>query len=189
MRLVIESAVDKNALPFIKHVESMSQLIDNAVATTRRILTGLRPTILDDFGILAALEWQAAQFQKRTGIECVVNCVCARSEDCAKELDKPRSIALFRIFQEALTNVAKHSGASRVEIEFLRSDEEIVMSIIDNGRGMAKNRTDASIPYGILGMSERVDRLGGQISLDTPPGGGFTVTVILPLPANEEEET
>jgi len=167
----------------------MSQLIDNAVATTRRILTGLRPTILDDFGILAALEWQAAQFQKRTGIECVVNCVCARSEDCAKELDKPRSIALFRIFQEALTNVAKHSGASRVEIEFLRSDEEIVMSIIDNGRGMAKNRTDASIPYGILGMSERVDRLGGQISLDTPPGGGFTVTVILPLPANEEEET
>jgi len=180
---------DKNALPFIKHIESMSQLIDNAVATTRRILTGLRPTILDDFGILAALEWQAAQFQKRTGIECVVNCVCARSEDCAKELDKPRSIALFRIFQEALTNVAKHSGASRVEIEFLRSDEEIVMSIIDNGRGMAKNRTDASIPYGILGMSERVDRLGGQISLDTPPGGGFTVTVILPLPANEEEET
>jgi PAS domain S-box-containing protein len=180
---------DKNASPLLERVESMSQLIVAAVGTMRRIITGLRPTILDDLGLLAALEWQAAQFYKSTGIECRVNSICAKGEGCAKELDKPRSIALFRIAQEALTNVVKHSGASIVEIEFIRSDDEIVLSIIDNGRGMAENRTDVSIPYGILGMCERADQLGGKINLNTPPGGGFNVTVILPLSGNEGEET
>jgi PAS domain S-box-containing protein len=186
--LKTERPANKEATPLLGHIREMEQLINNATNVMRRIITGLRPTILDDLGLLAALEWQAAQFHKSTGIACRVNCVCAEDEDCANELDKPRSIALFRIVQEALTNVARHSGASRVEIEFHRNDEEIVMSIIDNGRGMTKDRADASIPYGILGMTERVDQLDGTISFDTPPGGGFNVTVILPLPANKEGE-
>ncbi|MDD5300717.1 MAG: PAS domain S-box protein [Gallionella sp.] len=187
--LKTELSACKDAVPLLKRIGEMSQLIDNAMGVMRSVITGLRPTILDDLGLLAALEWQAAQFHKSTGIECRVNCVCATDEDCAEELDKPRSIALFRIVQEALTNVMRHSGASRVEIEFHRNDEEVVMSIIDNGCGMAKKRAVTSIPYGILGMCERVDQLGGKISFNTPPGGGFNVTVILPLPANEEEET
>lgn len=85
--------------------------------------------------------------------------------------------------------MARHSGASSVEIEFLHSGEEVVMSIIDNGRGIPENRTETSIPYGLLGMCERVDQLGGMINFDTPPGGGFGVTVILPLPVNEEGKT
>ena len=137
----------------------MSQLINDASGITRRIITGLRPTILDDLGLLAALEWQAGQFHKLSGIECRVNCIGDKGG-----LDQPRSIALFRILQEALTNVTRHSGASRVEIEFHHSDEEVVMSVIDNGRGMTENRTDAPIPYGILGMCERAEHLGGNIT-------------------------
>ena len=180
---------DKDMMPLLEHVESISQLVSNAASLMRRIISDLRPTILDDLGLLAAIEWQATQFHKHSGIECRVNCIGDKGN-----LDKTRSIALFRILQEALTNVMRHSGASRVEIEFHHSDEEVVMSIIDNGCGMAENRPEtlkpkASIPYGLLGMSERVDQLGGKISFDTPPGGGFNVTVILPLPVNKEETT
>lgn len=172
---------NKNKMPHLEHVESMSQLINDASGITRRIITGLRPTILDDLGLLAAFEWQAGQFQKLSGIECRVNCIGDKGN-----LDQQRSIALFRILQEALTNVARHSGASRVEIEFHHSDEEVVMSIIDNGCGMTEDRADTATSYGILGMCERADHLGGNINFNTPPGGGFSVTVILPLPANEE---
>jgi PAS domain S-box-containing protein len=189
-----ELSACEDAVPLLNRLGEMSQLIDKAMGVMRGIINGLRPTLLDDLGLLAALEWQAAQFQKNTGIECRVNCVCTKDEECAKELDKPRSIALFRIAQEALTNVAKHSGATRVEIEFHRSDDEIVLSIIDNGCGMTKNRPETSnqstsIPYGVLGMCERVDQLGGKINFDTPPDGGFNVTIILPLPGKEGEET
>jgi PAS domain S-box-containing protein len=183
--LKAELLAHQETAAFLGHIGVMLQLIDGAMGIMRGIITGLRPTILDDLGIQAALEWQAAQFQKLNGIECRVNCIYSTGEGGVKQLDKLRSIALFRIAQEALTNAAKHSGASRVEIEFLNNGEEIVMSIIDNGCGMTKNRTDSSIPYGILGMRERVEQLGGMIGFDTPPGGGFSVTVILLLPANE----
>jgi len=171
-----ELPANSNTAPLLDRLETMSQLIDNATATMRNIVTGLRPTMLDDLGLLAALEWQAEQFHKRTGIKCMINCIGNKGG-----LENQHSIALFRISQEALTNVLRHSGASSVEIEYHHSDDEVVMSIIDNGRGMKKTNTDASKGYGILGMRERVDRLGGSISFDIPPGGGFNVTVILPL--------
>ena len=181
--LKTELSANNETRPYHERIREMSQLINNASSVMRHIITGLRPSILDDLGLLAAIEWQAVQFQKRTGIECRVNCIGDKGD-----LDKLRSVALFRIAQEALTNVSRHSGASRVEIEFHHSDEEVVMSIIDNGRGVTENRTDASIPYGMLGMIERVDQMGGKINFDTPPTGGFNVTVILPLPASEEEK-
>jgi signal transduction histidine kinase len=171
-----ELPANRKTAPLLDHLETMSQLIDNATTTMRNIVTGLRPTMLDDLGLLAALEWQAEQFRKRTGIKCMINCIGNKGG-----LDNQHSIALFRISQEALTNVLRHSGASCVEIEYHHSDDEVVMSIIDNGRGMTKNNADASKCYGILGMRERVDQLGGSISFDIPPGGGFNVTVILPL--------
>ncbi len=173
----------KDATPFLEHVKSMSQLIDDAVGAMRRIITDLRPTVLDDLGLLAALEWQCAQFHQRTGIEYWVNCI----EDKGK-LDDQRSIALFRIFQEALTNVSRHSGASRVEVEFHHSDEEVILSIIDNGRGTPEEHTISPSSYGIRGMRERVEQLSGKIKFDTPPSGGFGVTVILSLSASNNKE-
>ena len=171
-----------------ERVAEVSKLIDRATGAMRKVITGLRPSILDDLGLYTALEWQAAQFKKLTGVECRVNSVCDPLHDCRKKLDKPRSIALFRIAQEALTNVAKHSGATLVEIEFHRNEEEIVISIIDNGRGISQDHSVSPHSYGMLGMRERVDQLDGQISFDTPPGGGFSVTVSLPLPAKASEE-
>ena len=178
-RLTAELPVNGKSKSLLDHAASISQLLDSAVNVTRRVITGLRPTILDDLGLLAALEWQAVQFNKRTGIECRVNCV----EDKGK-LDKQRSIVLFRIFQEALTNVLRHSGASRVEVEFHHSNEEVALSIRDNGCGFPANHTISPTSFGIRGMTERIEQLGGDIKFDTPPGGGFIITAVLPLSAD-----
>ena len=181
-RLAEELPADEKAAPLLGHIEAMAKLIDNAVHVTRRVITGLRPTILDDFGLMAAIEWYAAQFSKRTGIECRVNCVAG--EGCEKKLYRVRSINLFRIFQEALTNVLRHSSASRVEVEFHRDDGGILLSISDNGCGIKEERGGGPIHYGMMGMTERVDQLGGKIKFISPPSGGFRVEVCLPLPAN-----
>ncbi|HCI14375.1 MAG: hypothetical protein A2063_00260 [Gallionellales bacterium GWA2_60_142] len=172
------------ALPSIMRIQSMTQLIDNAADAARRIITGLRPAILDDFGLLAAIEWQCTQFQQRTGIECRVNCVENRGE-----LDKARSIALFRILQEALTNVMKYAGASCVEIEFLHGSGEVMLSIYDNGRGLAEGQDVDFDHYGMLGMVERAEQLGGTVRFDSQPGNGLGVVVTLPLSADENEGT
>lgn len=169
--------------PLLEHVESMTQLIDNAVGVTRRVISDLHPTILDDLGLVAALEWQCGQFRKRTGIACEVN--CAEGNDDERKLDKTPAINLFRIFQEALTNVAQHSGATRVDVEFQHGDEAIILSISDNGRGLPEQHTIAQTSYGLRGMRERVAQLDGQIKFDSPPGGGLRVTVTLPLTAGK----
>jgi len=181
--LAEELSAHKEATPLLQHIELMAQLTDNATNATRRIITGLRPSILDDLGLLAALEWQAAQFHKRTGIECRVN--CGLEEGCEKQMGKAQSINLFRIFQESLTNVSRHSGASRVEVGFHQDDEGISLSISDNGRGMPEKRPGAPPSYGILGMTERVEQLGGTIKFGSPPNGGFSVKVMLPTRRQE----
>ena len=151
----------QEVLPFREHFESMVQLTDNATHVVRRIISDLRPTILDDLGLAAALEWYARKFEKRTGIECGVNCIV--NDGCKEKLNKLQSINLFRIFQEALTNVARHSGASRVQVEFLcdgtDGEGEILLSVSDNGHGRLEESAVAHQSYGILGMVERVDQM------------------------------
>jgi signal transduction histidine kinase len=175
----------KETRPLQECAKSMIGLLDTAVLATRRIITDLRPTLLDDLGLMEALKWQSAQFQKRTGIEC--RFACAGGEDCEDRLDKVQSINLFRIFQETLTNVARHSGATRVEANLRHDDKEAALTISDNGRGLPEGHTIASTSYGLRGMRERVAQLGGKIKIDAPPGGGFRVKVILPLPAGNEK--
>jgi len=175
-RLTSELSADNAVSPLLLRVNSMSELLDSAVGATRSIITDLRPTILDDLGLLAALEWQAEQFHKHSGISCRVNCV----EDTCN-LDNHSAITLFRIFQETLTNIARHSGASRVEVEFQCNNEEVTMSVSDNGRGLPDGYTAAPTSYGMRGMSERVKQLGGNIKFNSPPGGGLNITVVLPL--------
>jgi PAS domain S-box-containing protein len=174
------------AAPLLEHVETMTQLIDNAVGVTRRVISDLHPTIIDDLGLAAALKWQGGQFHKRTGIACEV--ICADDNDDERKLDKTPAINLFRIFQEALTNVSQHSGATRVNVEYLQGDEEIILSISDNGRGLPAGHVLAQTSYGMRGMRERVAQLDGQILFDCPPGGGLRVTVILPVAAGHNKE-
>ncbi len=186
--LAEEMSAHKETTPLLKHVELMARLTDDATSTMRHIITGMRPTILDDLGLRAAIEWHAKQFCVRTGIDCHVDCIV--EDGCEHILDKVQSINLFRILQEALNNVMKHSGASKVVVEYYQGEEEVTMSIRDNGCGMPENHTINRESYGMLGMAERARQIGGQIYLDDKPGGGFSVTVKLPLSernANEEE--
>jgi two-component system sensor histidine kinase UhpB len=153
------------------------------VGVTRRVISDLYPTIIDDLGLVAALRWQCKQFHKRTGIACEVFCP-GNDED--RKLGKIPAINLFRIFQEALTNVSQHSGATQVNVEFQQNDNEVFLSITDNGRGLPENHVSAQTSYGMRGMRERVAQLGGRISFENPPGGGLRVTVELSPAANND---
>ncbi len=176
---------NQDTSPLLEHIESMTQLIDSAVSVTRRVISDLHPAILDDLGLVAALEWQCGQFHKRTGIACKVHSTEDKNDEI--KLDKTQAISLFRICQEALTNVSQHSGATRVGVEFHQGDEEIILSISDNGRGLPEKHIIAQTSYGMRGMRERVAQLEGQIIFDSTPGGGLRVTVILPLAAEHDK--
>ena len=189
-RLSGKLSANEQTRPLLEHVEAMTQLIDNAVGVTRRVISDLHPTILDDLGLVVALEWQCGQFSKRTGIDCRLS----GAEDAGENgeegiLDKTVAINLFRIFQEALTNVAQHSGATGVKAEFQQNEEEIILTISDNGRGLPEGHVIAQTSYGLRGMRERVAQLNGQILFDQPPGGGLRVTVILPAAAGQDKDT
>ncbi len=160
-------------------IDGMSDLIDDTVQTVRRIATELRPGILDDLGLPAAIEWQAEEFARRTGIACQVWL-------SHEELDLERALAtaLFRILQEALTNVARHAGATQVTITLeQRAGEvggELVLAIYDNGRGITESQANNSISLGILGMRERARTWGGTMSLHGPAGQGTQLVVRIP---------
>lgn len=162
-------------------LRSTEALVDGALETTRRISTELRPGILD-LGIVAALEWQAAEFEKRLDMACRMT--CAHEEIT---LDGEISIALFRIFQETLTNIAKHAGATRVEIELEAGEESITLHVHDNGRGIAGDDLAKPQAFGILGMQERARGLGGSAGVRRTRTG-TTATVRLPRSAPTEAE-
>ena len=185
-RLAGKLSGSEQTAPLLEQVESITQLIDNAVGVTRRVISDLHPAIIDDLGLAAALQWQCVQFRKRTGIACEV--IGTEDKDDERKLDKTTAINLFRIFQEALSNVARHSGATRVSAEFHQGDDEIILSISDNGSGLPEKHVIAQTSYGMRSMRERVAQLDGQILFDTPPGGGLRVTVILPATAGQNRE-
>lgn len=156
-------------------VRSMFGLIDKTILLGRKIATELRPGILDDLGLVDALEWQAQEFEDRTGIHCEF---VSLPENL--QLDTYRSTTLFRIFQETLTNVARHAKASRVSIALQVQPESITMEIQDNGRGITEQEIQNSRSLGLLGMRERVLVFGGEILLQGQPGKGTKVIVKLP---------
>ena len=175
-----ELSAEMEKQQLLQRVESMSQMLFNAITSMRNIITDLRPAILDDLGLLAALKWQAEKFQQRTGIKCWCECI---GEKCREErLNDQLSINLFRIFQEALANVEQHSGATRVDVELIPERDDVVMTICDNGNGFPVGVTVGSTSYGLRGMGQRAKLLGGKIRFDSMPGVGLSVTVTLPMP-------
>lgn len=161
-------------------IKSMSGLIDTTVQAVRRISSELRPGLLDDLGLTAAIEWQAQEFCSRAGLRCHI-----RSEPEDIILDQSRSIALFRIFQEALTNVARHAQATRVEVILEKNTETVEMEIRDNGKGITAEQLAASRSFGIIGIRERVYSLGGELRIKGALQQGTIVHVSLPLGAQE----
>ena len=158
-----------------ERTETMIALIDDAVKTVRRIATDLRPGILDDLGLLAALEWQCSEFEKRTGIKCNFN-------SSIPELDCERDVAtgIFRIFQEALTNVARHSGATSVHTEVRSDDGYVTLAIQDNGRGFDPEQARRNGSLGLVGMKERALMMDGELSISSGEGGGTLIVLRAP---------
>jgi two-component system sensor histidine kinase UhpB len=159
-----------------KKVESMGALVDTIVSSVRRIATELRPGILDSLGLMAAIEWQAMDFQARTGIECELSLL----PDGLDLYDRQVS-SIFRIFQEILTNVARHAQASRVTTVMREEGRDLILEVRDNGRGITEKERLHSRSLGLVGMQERASLLGGAFTIRGVPGVGTTVTVRIPL--------
>jgi PAS domain S-box-containing protein len=156
------------------------ELINDGVQSVRRICSGLRPGILDDLGLAAAIEWQANEFASRTGISCKVTVPPAELR-----LDGDRSTAIFRIFQECLTNVARHAEAQSVSASLNTQDEDLLLVVQDDGKGFRESEVAGSL--GVLGMKERAKACGGDVQVSSSPGKGTTVTVRVPLHAESAE--
>ena len=170
----LEDQLPKNKKAMLERVRSMQELVDQTVQSVRRIATKLRPALLDDFGLSAAVEWQAKEFHTRTGIEC--NVILNKEEIVT---DRDRSTAIFRIFQEALTNVSRHAHATKVEVRLLESDEGLLLEVRDNGRGIAEREVVSSKSLGLIGMRERVHPWGGKVDISGMAGQGTTIIVTL----------
>jgi signal transduction histidine kinase len=161
--------------PLVEKTDTMCALIDSTVQTVRKIATGLRPEMLDDMGLVAAVAWQAKEFQKRTGIRC------RASLPPESKLDIDVSTTMFRIFQEILTNVARHSRATRVDIELEVGQSEVSLEVVDNGVGIQENELNARKSLGLLGMQERALLFGGDVAITGSAGHGTRVSVTIPL--------
>ena len=177
MLMRLGNGLAPDAREALHRVHSTEALVDSALETTRRISTELRPGILD-LGIVAAMEWQATEFEKHMEMPCRLTCA---HEEIA--LDGETSIALFRIFQETLTNIAKHAGASRVEVELEADADSVTLQVHDNGRGIVAGDLAKPQAFGILGMQERALNLGGSAEVRRTRGG---TAVSLRLPRSKQ---
>ena len=163
--------------PVSGKLTGMQSLLDGTVAAARRISSDLRPLMLDDLGLLAAIEWLVHNFTQRTGIRCEL--VVGRGDF---DLPDPHATAIFRVLQESLTNAAKHSAATQVEVTFEREGGTLVLTVTDNGRGFATAEPRKPGSHGHLGLRERAYLLNGEVDIEGTPGRGTRVELRLPAP-------
>lgn len=161
--------------PLLERLGTMAAQIDGCVQTVRRIATELRPSVLDDLGLDEAIEWQAHEFQARAGIRVVLSL-----PDSELQLDRGRATALFRIFQELITNVARHSGASEISVQLGPERGGVVLEVSDNGRGITPAEQSTPTALGLLGMRERAAQFAGSLEIEGREGQGTRVVVRIP---------
>lgn len=183
IRLELISVISRfrqSAIPaqidLVDRLQNAAGLVDLSIATLRRISTSLRPPVLDHLGLVAAIEWEAAAFERRSGIRCRVTALPREFE-----LDRDRSTAVYRILLEALANVARHSKAGAVRIALLRRGGTLLLKIEDNGCGIRPEDSANPRTMGLLGMRERALPFGGDVRVGSAPRGGTRVLAILPL--------
>ena len=181
----IASKLPRELKPLLEKTKALTAHIDATIQLVRRISTELRPGVLDHLGLVAALEWQANEFQTRTGIKCDV-----QASLIEPLLHQELNTAFFRIFQETLTNIIRHAGATQVGVNLKESDAQVTLEVKDNGRGISNADISNTKSMGLLGMRERAGLLGGTFKImSLPRGKGTKVTVCIPLrrPGNEEQ--
>lgn len=157
-------------------VDELLQLVKEATATSRRIMSDLRPSMLGDLGLVAAIEWLAHEFEEHSGTRCVVD-----ANNLDPDLSDDASIALFRIVQESLTNVAKHAHASMTRIALDIDADRLVLDISDDGIGIAPDWSEKKGSFGLMGMRERAIAIGGELHVMSGQDSGGTVRVEVPL--------
>ena len=175
----LNNQLPKDQKLLFEKTKSMSELIDKTVKTVQRISAELRPGLLDDLGLAAAIEWQAEEFQKRTGIKCEVIL-----DPVDIILDQDISTAVFRIFQEALMNVFRHANATNVEVSLDEKADKILLKVKDNGKGITEKQISNPESFGLIGIRERVHLLGGYVKIIGIRDKGTTITVTIPLNKN-----
>ena len=158
-----------------ERIQASIRLVDETITTVRRLATELRPGILD-LGLQAALEWQAEEFQTHSDVACIVDVSADTSQ-----LDATAATEIFRIFQETLTNIARHAGASLVQVRLTEERNELVFEVQDDGRGISEEELLNRKSLGLLGMRERATLIGGRFSIRGMPQKGTVVEVRVPV--------
>jgi signal transduction histidine kinase len=181
-RAVSESVDAATAEQLREQMAAMTRLVDSTIGAVRRIAADLRPSVLDDFGLLDAIEWQTQQFQAQTGMNCRYE---RAMEDVA--FTKEQSTAIFRILQEALTNIRRHAGASKVDVRVGIEAGVFVLRVSDNSRGITDEERSAPRSLGIVGMRERAVLIGAAFEVTRTPGQGTVVRLRMPLGAPTDD--
>ena len=178
IKLALSTLIER--LPFDPYLtdqaDYLNGLVDYSIVSLKRLYNDLRPAVLD-FGLIAALEWQVAEFYKRQKTRCVLTIVSHQSRRAASHLHDDQATALFRIVQEALTNIARHSFATNAHIQLNFEDDTLTLSVQDDGSGLPENHHDG---FGLHGMRERADEIGAVFEIKSSRNG-VLVCVSLPL--------
>ena len=184
LRWVEKKIKERSVEPPLREVQDKladaTELADQTIECVQNIAADLRPSVLDHFGLPTALKFETERFHKRAGIDITLHSI-----EETPELKRQVAGAMFRIFQEALTNVARHSGATAVDIRLNQKDEDLLLQIQDNGKGISPEALASPRSLGLLGMKERASLLSGDVTFETPPAGGTIVTLRVPKAAND----
>lgn len=177
----IHNNPDEQTIAYImENITSMSKLIDNTIVKIRQIVTELRPEILDELGLVEAIRWYAGEFQKRTEVPVQLT-IFPRSFN----VGKVQSTELFRIFQEVLTNVSRHSGASKVMVFLKKEKNQCTLRIKDNGIGISDEDIGRKNSFGLMGMRERTSLMNGKLKIVGKKSEGTTITIEIPAIESE----
>jgi len=179
-RRIVGGEISSNELR--DRMEAMSDLIDETINQVRRISAELRPGVLDHLGLLAAIEWQAQEYEKRTGTRCTVS-----SNLGEQKLGRDLSTGVFRIFQEALTNVARHAEAKQVTVKLEREGGRLELDVQDDGKGISDDAAKSPSSLGLLGLRERARHLGGDVSVKAREPRGTRVRLTVPIVESDGE--
>ena len=172
----LRSSEPKPGIQLVNKLQSLIGLIEVSIQSVRQISSELRPAVLDHLGLHEAIQWEATKFEARTGIRCRMTWGLK-----TEPADRTWQLAIFRILQEALTNVARHAHAGAVRINARGRGRLVMLTIRDNGRGITKEQLSSVDSIGLLGMTERARLLGGRLTVAGSRGRGTTVTVIVPM--------
>lgn len=165
------------AEPMHERIMSLYQLTGEAIETARRVSVNLRPNVLDNLGLYGAIEWLVREFEQRTNIKCLFESTISNVA-C---LNKHHETSIFRVIQEAFINIARHAKATKVNIELFEDEDGLAIIIKDNGIGIAESQLLSPVSFGIIGMNERMQQLGGKLEIVGSPSEGSTVTLKIPV--------